>query len=54
MKQISWQGGGGQYGFDMMSGAANWADTAAVNGIRFYMASGDIFGTFRLYGIKNS
>lgn len=37
------------------SGSGMWLYTTAVQGIRFFMGSGNIFGgVFRLYGIKNS
>lgn len=46
------------YGTDILAesqGGGFWNYTSAVQGIRFYMSSGNIYGgVFRLYGIKNS
>jgi hypothetical protein len=37
------------------AGSGMWGYTSPVQGIQFYMSSGNIFsGVFRLYGIKNS
>lgn len=35
-------------------GAGRWKDTTAVTGLKFFMSTGNLYGTFRLYGIKNS
>jgi len=38
----------------IVGSAANQSGTQALTGVRFYADSGNISGTFRLYGIKNS
>jgi hypothetical protein len=53
---MTWSGAGGQESLAIMIGGGNWYDGVggALDGIRFIMSSGFIYGTFRLYGIKNS
>lgn len=55
-KLMTWSGAGGQESLAIMIGGGNWYDGVggALDGIRFIMSSGLIYGTFRLYGIKNS
>jgi hypothetical protein len=36
------------------NGAVTYQDTPAVTGVRIFAATGNLSGTFRLYGIKNS
>jgi hypothetical protein len=54
-KQVYWTGAGSRNtNMSQKNGAAHNRATTALTGIRFYMASGNINGTFRLYGIANS
>lgn len=50
-KSIYWNG---VTGLRNSSGFGANNGTSALTGVRFYYASGTIYGTFRLYGIKNS
>ena len=54
-KQVYWTGVGSRAtNMGQKNGAAHNRSTDALTGIQFFMASGNINGTFRLYGIKNS
>lgn len=58
-KIIYWQGGFWNTGGNIITvnGSGSYegtADTSALTGIRFFGSAGNISGTFRLYGIKNS
>ena len=54
-KQVYWTGVGSRAtNMGQKNGAAHNRSTSALTGIQFFMASGNINGTFRLYGIKNS
>jgi hypothetical protein len=54
-KQVYWTGLGSRAtNMVQKSGAAHNRSTSALTGIQFSMASGNINGTFRLYGIANS
>jgi hypothetical protein len=57
-KSIFGQAFGGNGGNDaqwaQFVGFARGAATSALTGVRFFNATGNIYGTFRLYGIKNS
>ena len=55
IKQIYWTGVGSRAtNMGQKNGAGHNRATTALTGIRFFMASGNINGTFRLYGIVNS
>ena len=56
MKAIDWTGTSQASTSTMsqISGAGFNQGTAALTGVRFLAASGNINGTFRLYGIRNS
>lgn len=58
VKNVFWHG---NFSYDTTSqavffstGAGRNTGTDALTGVRFYLTSGNISGTFRLYGIKNS
>jgi hypothetical protein len=56
-KTVSFSGFGGAGGGTVQyqsSGGGGYASGAALTGVRFLMTTGNITGTFRLYGIKNS
>jgi hypothetical protein len=54
-KQIYWTGVASRAtSVGQKNGVAHNRSTSALTGIQFFMASGNINGTFRLYGIKNS
>lgn len=55
IKQIYWTGVGSRAtNMGQKNGAGHNRATTALTGVRFFMASGNINGTFRLYGIVNS
>ena len=57
-KMLTWQLGGVVYsdptGVFIINGVGKRAATAAINAIQFLMSSGNLDGTFRLYGVANA
>ena len=55
-KQVSVYGISGYSAYPVIGamGYGRWQSTTAITGLQFYMSSGNLYGTFRLYGIKNS